>query len=150
VIAVTAEDDRFRGARERGTSLAAERGSTLLLYDWDAPSLFAEPLPSWWSSEGAGDRFGDRLAADQLDEVGRSSIADQVREAERAGVPARGWLPKDHGPNALARYARAQQAAVVVLPTDLAEVAGLEALLAGTDRPAEAVAEQTTARVVTV
>jgi hypothetical protein len=150
VIVVTAEDDRFQSARLRAQELAADGGAVLLLYDWDAPSLFAEPLPTWWSSEGSADRFGDRLDAAQLDEVGRSPIADQVRDAERVGLVACGWLPKDHGPEALARYARAQDAKTVVIPSELVESDGLEALLDGAGRPADAVAAGTSAEVITV
>jgi hypothetical protein len=150
VIAVTAEDDRFRSTRMRGEQAAADSGAPLLLYDWDAPTLFGDPLPTWWSSEGSQDRFGDRLDADQLDEVGRATIGDQVREATQRGVPAWGWLPSDHGPEALARYARAQQARVVVVPEDLPDLPALKTRLAGPDGPEAAEAASPGARILAV
>ncbi len=148
VIVVTGEDDRYETARVEAVRIARDATADLILYDWDAPTLFGDPLPTWWSAEGSGDLFSDRLDPTQLDAVGRSPIADQVREATRSGVAASGWLPSDHGPEALSRYARAQAASVVVIPDGLEEVSGLEALLDGTDRPADAVAAATPARVI--
>ena len=67
-----------------------------------------------------------------------------------AGVDAFGWLPSDHGPGALADYATRQGAWTVVVPHDLEELAGLDALVNGTTAPADDVAERATARVVVV
>ena len=150
IIAITAEDDRFKDARRRAIELARHGTRTLVLYDWDAPSLFGEPLPTWWSSDGWDSRFPDRLDPEELDGVGRSEIARQVREARAAGVDAFGWLPSDHGPGALADYATRQGAWTVVVPHDLEELAGLDALVNGTTAPADDVAERATARVVVV
>ncbi len=150
VVAVTADDDRFRATRLEAQRLAAVSKATLLLYDWDAPTLFGDPLPTWWSGEGSEDLFGRRLDATQLKAAGRAPIARQVREAENAGITAGGWLPSSHGPDELARYAREQSAEAVVVPADLAEVQGLEALLDGTGHPVDALAEQVAARVVVV
>ena len=93
-------------ALRRATELAAKRGEPLILYDWDAPSLLSEPLPTWWSSEGWDQQFPDRLDADQLETAGRGAIAAQVTQARESGVEAFGWLPSDHGPRALARVRR--------------------------------------------
>lgn len=148
VVAVTSEDDRFRSARVEGQRQAAERGSTLLLYDWDAPTLFGAPLPTWWSGEGSEEMFGRRLGARELEAAGRSSIARQVRSAEASGISAGGWLPSDHGPEALARYALEESADIVVVPADLLDVAGLEAILDGTDKPIEALRDEVNAKVI--
>ena len=75
IVVVAAEDDRFQGALKRATDLAAKRGEPLILYDWDAPSLLSEPMPTWWSSEGWDRQFPDRLDPDQLEELGRGPIA---------------------------------------------------------------------------
>jgi hypothetical protein len=43
-------------------------------------------------------------------------MATQVRETRAGGVTAYGWLPKDHGPRALADYALEQGAHRVFVP----------------------------------
>jgi hypothetical protein len=150
IVVVAAEDERFGGALRRATELAVKRGEPLILYDWDAPSLLAEPLPTWWSSEGWDHRFPERLDADELEKAGRGVIAAQVKQARESGVEAFGWLPSDHGPRPLADYAGAQRASIVVVPRDLTELHGLDALLTGAARPADDLAERASAAVVIV
>ena len=131
IVAVTAEDDRYASARHVAARLAKERDRPVILYDFDAASAFEEPLPTWWSSDGWENRFPDRLDDQQLDAAGRGPIANQVRELRAAGVEAFGWLPSEKGPDALAGYVNDQGASTVVVPRDVAELDGLEALLAG-------------------
>ena len=150
VVVIAGEDDRYQGALQRATDLAAKRGEPLILYDWDAPSLLSEPMPTWWSGEGWDRQFPQRLDPDQLDELGRSQIADQVRAARDSGVDAFGWLPSDHGPGGLAEYASGQAASIVVVPKDLTELHGLDALINGTARPAEELEAKVSAAVVIV
>jgi hypothetical protein len=149
IVAVTAEDDRFAAARHLAADLARERELPVILYDFDAASLLDEPLPTWWSSDGWENRFPDRLDEKQLEAAGRAAIADQVRELRASGIDAFGWLPSDHGPEALAKYLNDQGASTVVIPRDLAELNGLEALLAGgSTEPAQVVQEHAAANVV--
>jgi hypothetical protein len=150
VIAVTSEDERFALARREGLRLARRASRPLILYDWDAASFLAEPLPTWWSSDGWEDRFPDRLDAQQLEAAGRAPIAAQVREAAKSGVDAYGWLPSDHGPGPLAEYARHHRASVIVAPAALREVHGLEALVNGVNRPIEELEQRAVAKVVVV
>ncbi len=150
IVVIAAEDDRYSGALERARALAAKRGEPLILYDWDAPSLVSEPMPTWWSSEGWDRQFPERLDPEQLDELGRGPIARQVREARESGVDAFGWLPSDHGPSGLAEYASGQHASIVVVPKDLKELHGLDALINGTARPAEELEAAVSAAVVIV
>jgi hypothetical protein len=125
IVVVTAEDDRFKGALRRATELAAGRREPLILYDWDAPSLFSDPLPTWWSSEGWDRQVPDRLGPEQLDAAGRGAIADQVRSARRTGVEAFGWLPSDRDADSLATYATGQKASMIVVPRDVPELDAL-------------------------
>jgi hypothetical protein len=148
IVVVTAEDDRFASARRDAAARAKAEGRALILYDWDAASFLGEPLPTWWSSEGWNRRFPDRLDPEELDAAGRSPIAAQVRELRQDGVDTYGWLPSDHGPGALAEYARGQGAAVIFVPADLKELGGIEALVNGTTRPAEELDDRTPAKVV--
>lgn len=150
IVVVAAEDDRYQGALRRATDLAAKRGEPLILYDWDAPSLVSDPMPTWWSSEGWDRQFPDRLDPDQLEELGRAAIADQVRQARETGIDAFGWLPSDHGPGGLADYATDQHASIVVVPKDLTELHGLDALINGSARPAEELDAKVSAAVVIV
>jgi hypothetical protein len=148
VIAVTGEDDRFAAARRTGVEEAIDRGLPLILYDWDSASWFGEPLPNQWASEGAEDRLPDRLAERHLEFVGRHSVAVQVRDARQHGADAYAWLPKDHGPAALATYAAQQQAVAIVLPQDLTELDGLEAILNGSTQPAKDLRSATAAELI--
>jgi hypothetical protein len=148
VIAVTGEDDRFAAARKTGIEEALDRGVPLILYDWDSASWLGEPLPNQWASEGAEDRIPDRLEVRHLEFVGRHDVAVQVSDATNHGVEAYAWLPKDHGPAALAAYATQQRAVAIVLPRDLTELDGLEAILNGSARPAEELRSTTTAELL--
>jgi hypothetical protein len=126
VIAVTTEDDRYRATRQEAAARALEAHATLILYDLDAGRTpLASPLPTEWDAEGEEEAVGDRLGPDELDAAGRSSIADQVREARARGLDAWGWLPSADDREALVSYATNQPAPLVVVPeteTDLAEI----------------------------
>ena len=150
VIAVTGDDDRYESARRKAVDLAGAAQHALILYDWDAPTLFGDPLPTWWSGEGSEGMFSRRLDENHLRAAGRAGVADQVAEARQGGLEAFGWLPSEHGPGALATYAREQRASTIVVPAALTEVGGLEALLNGTTQPAETLSTETPARVVIV
>ena len=147
MIAVTGDDDRFAPARRKAMELAGVGGQALILYDWDAPTLFGDPLPTWWSAEGAEGLFSRRLDQVQLRAAGRATIADQVAEAGALGIEAFGWLPSDHGPSALATYALEQGVSTIVVSAALQDVGGLDALLNGNDQ-ADALAAQTPAKVI--
>jgi hypothetical protein len=150
VIVVTGDDDRYADARRRAALLAGAGHQALILYDWDAPTLFGDPLPTWWSGEGSEGLFSRRLDETHLRAAGRATVADQVAEARSQGVEAFGWLPSEHGPSALARYAEEQGASTIVVPAALEDVGGLEALLDGTSQPADTVAAKSPARVLVV
>jgi hypothetical protein len=150
IVVVAAEDDRYRGALRRAIALAAGRGEPLILYDWEASSLLAEPLPTWWSSGGVDHDVADQLDPEQLDAAGRHAIAEQVRDARSSGVDAFGWLPSDHGPASLAEYASAHDASMIVVPRDLAELGAIDALVNGTARPIAALEREVVAAVVVV
>ncbi len=150
VIVVTGDDDRYAAARRKAAELARAGNQALILYDWDAPTLFGDPLPTWWSGEGSEGMFSHRLDETHLRAAGRATIADQVVEARGAGVEAFAWLPSDHGPSALAAYAKEQGAATIVVSAALKDVGGLEALLDGTNHPADAVDAKSAATVVVV
>lgn len=148
IIVVTAEDDRFATARQRALEIAMDREQPVILYDWDAPSLMGEPLPTWWSSDGWEGQFPDRLSVKDLEAAGRAEMAALIVDAERRGVTAFGWLPSDHAPEALAHYVNGQGASVVVIPAELTGLHGLEALLAAAAGPDQVAGERPTADVV--
>lgn len=150
VIAVIGDDDRYKPVRRKAADLAAAAEHALILYDWDAPTLFGSPLPTWWSGEGSEGMFSRRLDETHLRAAGRAGVADQVAEARAGGIEAFGWLPSEHGPSALAAYAREQGAGTIVVSAELEDVRGLEALLDGTSEPADALAAATPAKVVVI
>jgi hypothetical protein len=150
VLVITSDDDRFRATRVAAVRIAAETGSRLILYDWDAATLLGDPLPSNWSAEGTDADTPSELDERALEAAGRAAIAGQVRDARRAGVKASAWLPSEPGPDAIVRYAREHDVCTIVVPDDLDERGKLEKLMTGTTDPAEAVASESPVRVLVV
>jgi hypothetical protein len=142
VVAYTTQDDEHAAVRLAAVQHARDHGCTVILYAADAASAWEEPLPNQWASEGEDKRFGDRLTTDDLEFLGRQVIADQVREAQAGGVEASGWLPKDHGPQALAEYARQQGAHRVFVPDELETIDEVSALLAGESDAVETIEDR--------
>src|SRR5664280_2916568 len=130
VVAHTTEDDQHPEVRHAAEVHAQAHGCMLILFAADVASWWSEPMPNQWASEGEGDRFGDRLNPEDLEFLGRSAIAGQVRESRRAGVRASAWLPKDKGIEALAEYASVQGAHIVFVPESLDSIDELRPLLA--------------------
>lgn len=133
VVAYTTEDDQYAEVRHAAEVHAKAHGCTLILYAADVASLWSEPMPNQWDSEGEAEQFGDRLSPEDLDFLGRSAIAGQVREGRREGVMASASLPKDKGIEALAEYASAQGAHIVFVPESLASIDELRPLLAAAE-----------------
>lgn len=131
VVAYVSGDDRHSDVRRAAAEHARAHGCSLILFVADAASVWSEPMPNQWGSEGEGDRFGSRLGPDDLEFLGRSDVEAQVTESRGSGVPTFAWLPKDHGPGALARYAREQGAHLLFIPGKLEWIDALSSLLEG-------------------
>jgi hypothetical protein len=129
VLAVTADDDRFVDVRTAAEEVARRVGAALILYDWDAPMLLGDPLPSIWSAEGTDTAVPNRLDPEMLDAAGRSALAEQVRGAQRQGIDASAWLPSTHDADALAQYAIDHRVTEVFLSADLDGLASVESTL---------------------
>jgi hypothetical protein len=119
VVAFVGEDEDL--VTEAAVELARGSRARLILYDRDAASAFADPMPNQWASAGERDQYGDRLTDDDLVKLGREPLARKVADARRRGVDAWGWLPERHGTDTMVDYARAQGADVVLLPKELDE-----------------------------
>jgi hypothetical protein len=150
VIAVTADDDRYAETRAAAMQMAERDGAKLLLYDWDAATVLGDPLPSWWSGDGAAEDVPSELEEAALEAAGRGAIADQVAEARAKGIEAAAWLPSEPGGDALAEYARQHHATTIIVPEDLHSTGALERLTEGTADPEREVEEASPARVVVV
>ena len=131
VVAYVTGDDAHAGVRRAAQEHAREHGCSLILFVADAASLWSEPMPNQWASEGEGDRFGSRLGPDDLEILGRSDIRAQVIEGRELDVPTYAWLPKDHGAGALAGYAGDQGAHLIFVPNELESVDELSSMVAG-------------------
>lgn len=138
VVAYTTRDDDHAGVRLAAVHHAREHGCAVILYAADAASMVAEPVPNQWSSEGEGRDLGDRLTSADLEFLGQAEVAGQVQEAQAAGIEAFGWLPKDHGPDALIAYAADQGAHRMFVPAELEGMDELSATLDGEATAAEA------------
>jgi hypothetical protein len=124
IIAIAAEDDRYAHVRRRAIERARASGATLVLFDVDAqPSALESPLPTNWSGHGEEEQFGDRLSVNDLEAAGRQPIAEQVRQAQAAGVEAFGWLPDKADADGLREYVVRQRADLVVVPAGEEELA---------------------------
>jgi hypothetical protein len=130
VVAHITEDDQHAEVRHAAEVHAKAHGCVLILYAADAASLWADPMPNEWDSDGELERFGDRLSPEDLDFLGRSAIAGQVREGQGSGAKSSAWLPKDKGIEALAVYAAAQRAHLIFVPASLDSIDALGRLLA--------------------
>jgi hypothetical protein len=149
VLAVTGDDDRYQLTRTEAVRIASRERSRLILYDWDAATLLGDPLPSVWSGEGTEEATPSELDEGELEAAGRAPIAQQVRDARRAGVDTTAWLPSKPGPDALITWARDHGATTIVVPEDLGETGKLEQLAAGLD-PAGTVEARSPIQVVVV
>ncbi len=119
IVAYTSEDDRYAKVREAAIDTAKTSQARLILYDVDAASPFAKPLPTWWAAEGGPEQVPTRLSVEDLERAGREGIARQVQEAIDQGIEAFGWLPGEKGGDTLAEYAREQKADLIMVPADL-------------------------------
>jgi hypothetical protein len=137
VIAYSTEDDLHAEVRHAAEVHARTHRCMLILFAADVASLWSEPMPNQWASEGEAEQFGDRLSSNDLELVGRSAIAQQVRKTRRAGVRASAWLPKDKGIKALAEYAFAQGAHIVFAPESLDFIGELRLLLTAAEGAGE-------------
>lgn len=124
IVVVTGEDETYAPLRDRAADLATEPGDAVILYDLDAASVFASPVPTEWSAEGEQDLVaeearGDRLDPDALETAGRAPIAAQVRDLRARGIDAWAWLPTSRDPADLVAYAGRQAAEILVVPPGL-------------------------------
>jgi nucleotide-binding universal stress UspA family protein len=121
LVAFVGEDHDLDYVTDAAVELARRNRARLILYDRDAASAFADPLPNQWASSGEREQYGDPLSGDDLVRLGREPLARKVMAARRAGVDAWGWLPEHHGTDTMVDYARGRGADLVLLPDDLAE-----------------------------
>ena len=131
IIAYVGEDGRYDVVRDRAMAEATSSGARLILYDADAATRLGEPLPSWWSGEGADELYGNRLGPAELEKAGRASVAREVERGRRLGIDTWAWLPSSHGASDLADYATKQHADLLIVPSDL-EHHGLTGWFKGT------------------
>lgn len=137
LVAYTTEDDRYPEVRRAAEMHAKVPDLVVILYAADVASWLSEPMPNQWASEGEGERFGDRLSATDLDGLGRSAIADQVRDVQHDGVRAAAWLPKDKGVAPLAEYAVNEAARIVFVPESIDSIDELRSALAAAGEAVE-------------
>ena len=131
IVASVTGDDAHVDVRRAAEAHALEHGCAIILYVVDAASVWSDPMPNQWGSEGEGDRFGSRLSPNDLEALGRADVRDQVIEGRETHVQVFAWLPKDIGSGALAQYAREQGAHLVIVADDLDGIDELRSLLAG-------------------
>lgn len=123
IIAVTSDEARHRPVLDRAAAVANQTGATVILRDLDADlGPLESPPPTDWSGEGEKDQFGRRLDPPDLEAAGQAALADRVRALRAAGVKAFAWLPPKADAEALVRYAAEQNADVVLLSAEDADL----------------------------
>ena len=128
VVAYADEEGRFDHVVEAAMDVARRSGGQLILYDASSATAFTEPIAGPVSAEGVEAQYGDPLAPEELERLGRPAIAKLALRAREDGVDAWAWLPSEHGIEALWDDARRRGADLVVLPAELAEPSVLERL----------------------
>ena len=151
IVAYVKESDEYDSLVSESVQTALVSQARLILYDADAASRFAAPLPTVWSgsvSSGDPDLSSCRMTPEQLELAGRGRLAEQVREARGLGVDAFGWLPSSRGSEALAEYVHQQDADLVIVPDDLEDRSLIEWLRG--DPSAAGIADETATPTVLV
>ncbi|HZD71001.1 MAG TPA: hypothetical protein VFA45_19520 [Actinomycetes bacterium] len=121
LVAFVGEDEALDHVADAAVELARRTQARLVLYDRDAASAFADPLPNQWASHREREQYGDPLSDDELVRLGREPLARKVAAARRQGVDAWGWLAERHGTDTMVDYAKRHHADAVLLPDDLDE-----------------------------
>lgn len=119
IIAYTGEGERYWPLIEKSIDLANARSARLIFYDTDSASMFANPLPTWWSADGEEEQFPNRLTPEHLEKAGQDELKRRVEHARGLGVDAYGWLASKRDADALAEYAQEQRATLIVVPSTL-------------------------------
>jgi hypothetical protein len=123
IVAVTSEEPQHAAVRRRAAAVARDAGSTIILWARDADvSPLESPLPTEWSGDGEQEQFGDRLGPNDLMAAGREPLARQVGELRKDGFDAWGWLPESADAEHLATYATDQQAELVLVSAQDADL----------------------------
>lgn len=123
IVAVTADDENHAAVVKRAASVARTAGSTVILWDRGAAiSPLESPLPTDWSGEGEEEQFGERLGPNDLVAAGHEPLARQVGELRRLGVDAWGWLPNAADAEKLATYAVDQNADLIFVSSEDADL----------------------------
>jgi hypothetical protein len=138
IVALVDEAGELDHVRRVGEEMAAGTdGARLILYDASSASQFTEPVAAPVSADGVADEYGSLLSPEDLDKLGRSNLARQVREARTAGIDAWGRLASDHGIEPLMDFARSQSADLVLLPEELGDPSVIDRLRGDTLEDAE-------------
>jgi len=122
ILAVTDDghDPRFEAARKAAIWMAADVGAELILYDHAAESKFVDPYRGGSVAADIEDTHGESLLDESvLRTLGRSYLADQIREAEDSGVRAKAWLPLHTGAKGIEEGVELFGADVVVVPDEM-------------------------------
>lgn len=121
IIAYTSEDNSFPEVRKAAMETARQAQARLILYDIDAATPFAKPLPTDVSAEGGKEHVPNRLTVADLERAGRPEVMKQLQTALSMGIDAYAWLPGEVGGDALAEYADQQGADLIMVPEELGE-----------------------------
>src|SRR6266516_5641065 len=97
LVAFVGEDEELDHVRDAAVALAIRNHARLILYDRDAATAFADPLPNQWASTREREQYSDPLSDEELVKLGREPFARKVADARRAGADAWGWLADHHG-----------------------------------------------------
>ncbi len=123
IVVCTDDSGRFDTALTAAVERANADGSRIILYDVTAPTTFTSPRPNIWAGEGAEEMYDHPLDPIELEKLGRHNVALKVKEARERGADAYGWLPEKASGQALADYARAEGARLILVPHGLPDEA---------------------------
>lgn len=120
------DDEAYTRSREAGFELAADDRAGVILYDRTSESKMTNPYPSGpWSDEDDAVSPSEELSPEELRELGRGYLADQMVAGRDRGVPTRAHLAVNTGAEALQDAVRRYQPRVVVFPETVKGDGGL-------------------------
>ncbi len=108
-------DQAYAATRRAAVDLAARQGHRIILFDRSPELYLVDP----YGRDGIRN-VPELLGPADADRLGRSYLAQQLREADAAGVQAQAWIARGSGAAALASCQAFSGASQVLLPAKIA------------------------------
>ncbi|MEO6715066.1 MAG: universal stress protein [Mycobacteriales bacterium] len=123
IVACTGPTAEYQAVTKVAVAHARETGARVIFYDVTRDETMTDARPNFWSGEGEAELYDRPLEPVAIEKLGYHDLALTVQQARDGGVDAFGWLPNDAGGQALAEYARRENADLVLMPAGTEQTA---------------------------